>query len=114
MQLRQGVLGIKVKIMLPHDPRGAMGPKTPLPDHIEIKEPPVESHHPIEPFSENREHPIMAPVAPGGGIGPAIGGGGGPIGGLMGGPTPGGGIMGQPPTSQGLGPPPGMPPQGYH
>ena len=29
--LRQGVLGIKVKIMLPHDPSGKNGPKTPLP-----------------------------------------------------------------------------------
>merc|ERR1712063_4032 len=27
--LRQGVLGIKVKIMLPHDPSGKNGPKTP-------------------------------------------------------------------------------------
>merc|ERR1712204_167170 len=30
--LRQGVLGIKVKIMLPWDPTGKMGPKKPLPD----------------------------------------------------------------------------------
>ncbi|CAH1778036.1 unnamed protein product, partial [Owenia fusiformis] len=31
--LRQGVLGIKVKIMLPWDPNGKIGPKRPLPDH---------------------------------------------------------------------------------
>ncbi|KAG5269093.1 hypothetical protein AALO_G00198210 [Alosa alosa] len=31
--LRQGVLGIKVKIMLPWDPSGKIGPKKPLPDH---------------------------------------------------------------------------------
>jgi len=37
--LRQGVLGIKVKIMLPHDPSGIMGPQKCLPDKIEIKEP---------------------------------------------------------------------------
>merc|ERR1712209_179869 len=37
--LRQGVLGIKVKIMLPHDPSGKTGPKTPLPDHVSIVEP---------------------------------------------------------------------------
>ena len=37
--LRQGVLGIKVKIMLPHDPSGKTGPKTPLPDHVTIVEP---------------------------------------------------------------------------
>ena len=39
MQLRQGVLGIKVKIMLPWDSRGKRGPKKPLPDHGSIVEP---------------------------------------------------------------------------
>ena len=29
-----GVLGIKVKIMLPHDPTGKSGPKKPLPDQV--------------------------------------------------------------------------------
>ena len=29
-----GVLGIKVKIMLPHDPTGKQGPKKPLPDQV--------------------------------------------------------------------------------
>lgn len=37
--LRQGVLGIKVKIMKPHDPTGKMGPKTPLPDVVVIHQP---------------------------------------------------------------------------
>jgi small subunit ribosomal protein S3e len=37
--LRQGVVGIKVKIMLDHDPKGRIGPKTPIPDTIIIKEP---------------------------------------------------------------------------
>ncbi|CAL8123589.1 unnamed protein product [Orchesella dallaii] len=37
--LRQGVLGIKVKIMLPWDPTGKAGPKKPLPDHISVLEP---------------------------------------------------------------------------
>merc|ERR1719309_1892528 len=37
--LRQGVLGIKVKIMLPWDLSGKMGPKRPLPDHVSIVEP---------------------------------------------------------------------------
>ncbi|XP_049521195.1 40S ribosomal protein S3 isoform X1 [Dermacentor silvarum] len=37
--LRQGVLGIKVKIMLPCDPNGKLGPKKPLPDHVSIMEP---------------------------------------------------------------------------
>merc|ERR1711942_607695 len=37
--LRQGVLGIKVKIMSPFDPNGKIGPKRPLPDHVSIVEP---------------------------------------------------------------------------
>merc|ERR1711939_652133 len=41
--LRQGVLGIKVKIMLPWDPSGAMGPTKPLPDMVTIVEPKEES-----------------------------------------------------------------------
>jgi small subunit ribosomal protein S3e len=36
---RQGVLGIKVKIMLPWDPNGKIGPKKPLPDHVNVVEP---------------------------------------------------------------------------
>merc|ERR1712087_1069241 len=39
VKLRQGVLGIKVKIMLPHDPTGITGPKMCLPDKVEILEP---------------------------------------------------------------------------
>ncbi|XWS26617.1 hypothetical protein CRYUN_Cryun26dG0046300 [Craigia yunnanensis] len=34
--LRQGVLGIKVKIMLDWDPKGKQGPTTPLPDLVTI------------------------------------------------------------------------------
>ena len=34
-----GVLGIKVNIMLPHDPQGKMGPKKPMPDKIDVFEP---------------------------------------------------------------------------
>ncbi|GBG28678.1 40S ribosomal protein S3 [Hondaea fermentalgiana] len=37
--MRQGVLGVKVAIMLPHDPAGKIGPKTPLADHVEVLEP---------------------------------------------------------------------------
>merc|ERR1712149_23108 len=39
MLLRQGVLGIKVNIMLPYDPTGRNGPKKPMPDKIEVFEP---------------------------------------------------------------------------
>lgn len=37
--MRQGVIGIKVSIMLPHDPKGQMGPKIPLDDVVTIMEP---------------------------------------------------------------------------
>merc|ERR1712210_242988 len=36
--MRQGVLGIKVKIMLAHDPEGKMGPKISLPDNVIVHE----------------------------------------------------------------------------
>jgi len=39
VMMRQGVLGIKVKIMLEWDPLGKVGPKTPLPDVVTIMEP---------------------------------------------------------------------------
>eukprot|EP00339_Tiarina_fusa_P006372 CAMPEP_0117037344 /NCGR_PEP_ID=MMETSP0472-20121206/26369_1 /TAXON_ID=693140 ORGANISM="Tiarina fusus, Strain LIS" /NCGR_SAMPLE_ID=MMETSP0472 /ASSEMBLY_ACC=CAM_ASM_000603 /LENGTH=269 /DNA_ID=CAMNT_0004747309 /DNA_START=32 /DNA_END=841 /DNA_ORIENTATION=- len=37
--MRQGVIGIRVAIMLPHDPKGQMGPKIPLDDVVTIMEP---------------------------------------------------------------------------
>lgn len=37
--LRQGVLGVKVQIMLPHDPSGKLGPKEQQPDIIKVREP---------------------------------------------------------------------------
>lgn len=37
--MRQGVIGIKVSIMLPHDPKGLQGPKIPLDDVVTILEP---------------------------------------------------------------------------
>merc|ERR1719407_336150 len=33
VMMRQGVLGVRVKIMLAHDPEGKMGAKMPLPDN---------------------------------------------------------------------------------
>ncbi|VDI16636.1 small subunit ribosomal protein S3e [Mytilus galloprovincialis] len=64
--LRQGVLGIKVKIMLPWDPSGKIGPKKPLPDHVIIVEPKDEVV-PSRPFSEQKgskpTDPAQPPVA---------------------------------------------------
>eukprot|EP00401_Gymnodinium_catenatum_P048216 CAMPEP_0117567502 /NCGR_PEP_ID=MMETSP0784-20121206/57635_1 /TAXON_ID=39447 /ORGANISM="" /LENGTH=61 /DNA_ID=CAMNT_0005365365 /DNA_START=1 /DNA_END=186 /DNA_ORIENTATION=+ len=37
--MRQGMLGVKVKIMLSHDPEGKMGPKLQLPDNVIVHEP---------------------------------------------------------------------------
>ncbi|KAE9549576.1 hypothetical protein FO519_007218 [Halicephalobus sp. NKZ332] len=63
VQMRQGVLGIKVRIMLPHDPKGQMGPKNPLPDHIVVKEP-HEEPTVVTPFSEHRNYNDQAPALP--------------------------------------------------
>jgi len=51
--LRQGVLGIKVKIMLPWDPSGKIGPKRPLPDHVSILDP-KEQPPPEQTYSEQK------------------------------------------------------------
>lgn len=39
VMMRQGILGVKVAIMLPHDPKGIIGPKSLLSDVITILEP---------------------------------------------------------------------------
>merc|ERR1712087_1010988 len=39
VMLRQGVLGLKVKIMLDWDPTGKVGPKYPMPDVIKVQTP---------------------------------------------------------------------------
>uniref|UniRef100_A0A7N6BHH8 KH type-2 domain-containing protein n=1 Tax=Anabas testudineus TaxID=64144 RepID=A0A7N6BHH8_ANATE len=63
----RGVLGIKVKIMLPWDPSGKIGPKKPLPDHVSIVEPKEETL-PTTPMSEQKgakpEVPVMPQGAP--------------------------------------------------
>uniref|UniRef100_A0A674P9K4 Ribosomal protein S3 n=1 Tax=Takifugu rubripes TaxID=31033 RepID=A0A674P9K4_TAKRU len=63
----RGVLGIKVKIMLPWDPTGKIGPKKPLPDHVSIVEP-KEEILPTTPISEQKgakpEVPVMPQGAP--------------------------------------------------
>ncbi|KAL5640469.1 hypothetical protein ACGC1H_007649 [Rhizoctonia solani] len=61
--LRQGVLGIKVKIMKGWDPTGNLGPKKPLPDTVTIQEPPVDKVV-AEPTSEHAgaAEPVGAPA----------------------------------------------------
>lgn len=48
-----GVIGIQVKIMLPHDPTGKSGPRKPLPDNVQIMEPKDEPL-PTQPISEQK------------------------------------------------------------
>ncbi|XP_074597712.1 ribosomal protein S3 isoform X2 [Brevipalpus obovatus] len=61
--LRQGVLGIKVKIMLPWDVTGKKGPKRPLPDNVSINEPKDEPL-PDKIYSEIKDTP-KPPTIPG-------------------------------------------------
>jgi len=49
--LRQGVLGVKVAIMLPWDPSGKTGPKKPQPDVVKVLEP-------------KEDEPVPTPAAP--------------------------------------------------
>jgi small subunit ribosomal protein S3e len=51
VELRQGVLGIKIKIMLNWDPNGKTGPKKPLPDNVIISEPKAEEEI-TKPYSD--------------------------------------------------------------
>ncbi|KAB5553080.1 hypothetical protein DKX38_010391 [Salix brachista] len=59
--LRQGVLGIKVKIMLDWDPKGKVGPMTPLPDLVTIHPPKEEEEYVAPPvMTTNIEIPVVA------------------------------------------------------
>ncbi|CAI9576736.1 unnamed protein product [Staurois parvus] len=59
--LRQGVLGIKVKIMLPWDPSGKIGPKKPLPDHVSIVEPKKKRSCQLLPSLSRNEQSLSRP-----------------------------------------------------
>ncbi|KAJ7597076.1 ribosomal protein S3 [Mycena floridula] len=61
--LKQGVLGIKVKIMKAYDPEGQIGPAFPLPDYVEIREP-LADKIVLEPSSEQREPVVPVAAAP--------------------------------------------------
>jgi len=64
--MRQGVLGIKVKIMLDWDPKGKQGPMTPLPDVVTIHMPKEEEELPRLPIAVQQPiadiDPPLAPV----------------------------------------------------
>merc|ERR1712211_79234 len=59
--LRQGVLGIKVKIMLPWDTAGKTGPKRPLHDHVAIVEPKERPCRPTPSQSPRLSSPTRPP-----------------------------------------------------
>ncbi|KAJ2757692.1 40S ribosomal protein S3, partial [Coemansia nantahalensis] len=68
VEMKQGVLGIKVKIMLDTDPTGRMGPKTQLPDIVTILSNDAKDESPIDgPVSESKipvAEPVAEPAAP--------------------------------------------------
>lgn len=62
--LRQGVLGIKVKIMLPHDPTGKNGVTKPLPDQVVIHPPKEDEEVYARPFAAKEVDLAAVPVMP--------------------------------------------------
>lgn len=60
--MRQGVLGVKVKIMQEWDPTGKNGPKKPLPDLVTILEPKEDAPIPA-PVAQAAAAPAPVPVA---------------------------------------------------
>jgi len=66
INLKQGVIGIKVAIMLPHDPTGQNGVALVLPDVVTIKEPKAEEPlkcRPKEGYAQNFAQQPEAPPA---------------------------------------------------
>jgi small subunit ribosomal protein S3e len=66
--MRQGVLGVKVKIMMKHDPTGRMGAAKIMPDNIVISEPKETVVPPVQDSSSYFENVVdgeaAAPVEP--------------------------------------------------
>jgi len=63
VMLRQGVLGIRVSIMLPHDPTGEFGPSKTLADVIIVHDP-KEDSEPQQQTYTRRARPAAAAAAP--------------------------------------------------
>jgi len=51
--MRAGMIGVSVSILLPHDPTGKVGPRTPMPDHVVIAEPKADENLPPASISTN-------------------------------------------------------------
>lgn len=61
--LRQGVLGVKVKIMLPTDPTGRSGPRKPLPDIVTIIDPKSDESRTVVPIESVEASTTTHPVS---------------------------------------------------
>jgi len=64
VMMRQGVLGVKVSIMLPHDPTGREGVKKPLSDIVTVIEPKDDSMLPVPANPKPVPGLAMAPAVP--------------------------------------------------
>jgi len=70
LKMKQGVLGIKVKIMLPHDPTGKNGCPTPYSDVITVHDPKPDPQAVAlaaqnkQPYAENRQLPDVPAQQP--------------------------------------------------
>merc|ERR1712021_231607 len=62
VMMRQGVIGIRVSIMLPHDPKGEQGPSIPLDDVVIIKEPKEDLTAMSMAAISNQAPPVIVPV----------------------------------------------------
>merc|ERR1711904_91386 len=60
---KQGIIGIKVKIMLPYDPTGRKGIRKPLPDMVKINPPKEDQEADILPNNANLQQ-TTTPAAP--------------------------------------------------
>lgn len=56
VMMRQGMMGVRVRIMLPHDPEGRLGPKTRLADVVDILQPKED----VRPAVHERRAPAQA------------------------------------------------------
>lgn len=56
VMMRQGIMGVRVRIMLPHDPEGRTGPKTRLSDVVDILQPKED----VRPAVQERRAPAQA------------------------------------------------------
>jgi len=54
VMMRQGILGVKVKILMAYDPEGKMGPSTPMPDHVVIHEPKEDVVPETQPYAQEQ------------------------------------------------------------